>query len=373
MLLHDPELWLDISAWLAAGFAVRLMLRAVRRVTRSGSICPACNYDVSGARGPGGPCPECGEIASEVLRRRRVRLGPLLAGVVLLGAWGSHWWWSTRLADRIWDRWLPREVLESDFTLDGLRWRTFIPRGERTLPRDTWDNTYQSVQVRHPLVGWIDVGDEALRVWFHRPDPDNPDARGLSPRDMTGDGVAEHFVSTYSGGAHCCMTLYVINLASATLPVVAIDGGHGDIELVESTSPPCLRIADWTFAYWHVSFVSSPAAEVIVSLRGGTPHPDVSQMRQPPPTDEELATLAEQTFFPENESLDHGDEAVFWAPMLDLLYSGNEAAAWELFDMIWPEGRPGKDAFRKEFLAQLEKSPWWPKIRAKYALESTPR
>lgn len=47
-----------------------------------------------------------------------------------------------------------------------------------------------------------------------------------------------------------------------------------------------------------------------------------------------------------------------------LLYSGNEAAARRYFDMVWDARKPGKDKFKKDFLAKLNESAYWREMLA---------
>jgi hypothetical protein len=51
-----------------------------------------------------------------------------------------------------------------------------------------------------------------------------------------------------------------------------------------------------------------------------------------------------------------------WQKMLDLIYSGNMASAWKLYELSWPAKHPGKAIFLKEFTAQLMASPYYNNI-----------
>lgn len=52
-----------------------------------------------------------------------------------------------------------------------------------------------------------------------------------------------------------------------------------------------------------------------------------------------------------------------WGDMLDLIYSGNAASAWKLFDLAWPKGITGKKKFLREFKEQLASSQYWDQVK----------
>ena len=50
--------------------------------------------------------------------------------------------------------------------------------------------------------------------------------------------------------------------------------------------------------------------------------------------------------------------------MLDLIYSGNETAARQYFDLVWDSRKPGKEKFKQDFLEKLADTDFW-KMRLK--------
>jgi hypothetical protein len=50
--------------------------------------------------------------------------------------------------------------------------------------------------------------------------------------------------------------------------------------------------------------------------------------------------------------------SALWDQMLNLIYTGNAAAGWELFDRSWPEKKPGKGGFLGAFCDRLSESPY---------------
>lgn len=53
---------------------------------------------------------------------------------------------------------------------------------------------------------------------------------------------------------------------------------------------------------------------------------------------------------------------VFWGPMLDLIYTGNEELAWQFLDLVWPPQKQGKTLFIRDFKKQLSESEYWKMI-----------
>ena len=186
---------------------------------------------------------------------------------------------------------------------------------------------------------------------------------------LTGRGLPNLVVHEHSGGAHCCWTFHVLELGElgrAARRVGRIDAGHdygkGFID-VDGDGTLEYVGADWTFAYWKTSFASSPAPRVVLRYRAGRFRLAPELMRGLAPPRAELERRARLVEFPPGTGLDHRTSPL-WETMLQLIYTGNAGVAWDFLDLAWPQGRPGKDAFRTEFLAQLRQSPHWADLLA---------
>lgn len=347
---HDPALWLCLAAWGLVAAGVAMVARFVWVYRMPGKACRRCGYDLSGSSGV---CPECGSSAGPRRRgRRRVSEMVVLAALLLAPALSQRWW-RDPAADWMWNHFPPQTVEVRE--VDGLEWRIIRARGPRGLPRTAWwGDTWQ---VKHPSQGWIGPADTLQDdtvggVYLDGDLSSSPQP----PRDVTGDGVPEHFVESYSGGAHCCSTFYVVNVALGEPAITRIDGSHSGcgVEDVDRDGVFEIVTADRSFAYWKVSYVESPAPRVVLTMRGGRLTMKVSAMRAPAPSDEALRQLLQDA----KETAMEGGTVVFWGQMLDLLYSDNAASAWRLLELAVPnsEARAG---FRAEFEEVLEGSPWW--------------
>ena len=125
-----------------------------------------------------------------------------------------------------------------------------------------------------------------------------------------------------------------------------------------------LQTGDSTFAYWLTSFAGSPIPSVILTFQNGEFRPDAKLMKKPAPSLAVLKQKAAQakkgiglTAYtgPEND----GFLDAFWGEMLDLMYAGNETAAWQYFDLVWDARKPGKEKFKQDFLEKLNDSDYW--------------
>lgn len=92
-------------------------------------------------------------------------------------------------------------------------------------------------------------------------------------QDLTKDGVPEAILSTFSGGAHCCTTVYVYSLTTPPRLLLEADVAHsGGVipKQLDGTGPLELVTGDWRFAYdLDMSFADSPALTQVYAYQGG--------------------------------------------------------------------------------------------------------
>lgn len=178
--------------------------------------------------------------------------------------------------------------------------------------------------------------------------------------DITGGGVPEAIVWSWSGGIHCCFTFQVLQLSRRIVPVAQIDAEHSDdAHFADLRHDGHYEFVgrDWDFAYWHASFGESPAPEIILKP------PDymdlaLDLMKRPPPTDVDFHLLVHE-LATSREWSDNRMPPRLWGEMLNLIFTGHPNLAWELVDQTWPKKRPGKGGFIGAFCDQLEQAPYW--------------
>jgi hypothetical protein len=180
--------------------------------------------------------------------------------------------------------------------------------------------------------------------------------------DKTGDGIPDVMIEYFSGGAHCCSSMYFINLGSFPEIVEVIDTEHAGLAAIGKNPRGGLRFEtnENAFAYWNMSFAGSPMPRVMLEFEDGKLKPNFLLMRKPPPSLAKLKSKARAARLRINSNpyteVGMDFEEAFWDQMLDLIYTGHEDLAWQYFDLVWPAGKPGKNKFLADFNEQLAES-----------------
>ncbi|MEO6052361.1 MAG: hypothetical protein ABIP78_13670 [Pyrinomonadaceae bacterium] len=200
--------------------------------------------------------------------------------------------------------------------------------------------------------------------------------------DKSGDGIPDVMIDYYSDGTHCCYQNYFINLGETVEQIESINTGHVGMWPFGKNPKGGLffETADNTWAYWPDAFVSSAFPTVILEFRGNKLTPAFDQMKRSAPSLAVLRKKAEVagnqiSLFPYygEDDENHGTQSLFqenvndfsntfYSEMLDLIYSGNEALAWQFFDLVWPRNKSGKELFRRDFNKRLSESNYWQTI-----------
>jgi hypothetical protein len=185
--------------------------------------------------------------------------------------------------------------------------------------------------------------------------------------DKTGDGTSDIAVQFYTGGAHCCFDMHFYELGKdGVRKIKTINGMDSDIMAIgkKPNGSLILRTGDSTFGYWLTSFAGSPIPSVILTFQNGEFRPDAKLMKRNAPS---LAVLKQKAakakknmdLTPYTGGDTDGFLDAFWGEMLDLMYAGNETAAWQYFDLVWDKRKPGKEKFKQDFLERLNDSLYW--------------
>ena len=185
--------------------------------------------------------------------------------------------------------------------------------------------------------------------------------------DITGGGIPEAIVWSWSGGAHCCYTFQILELGKQFAQVAEIGADHSEgahFEDLGHDGKYEFVGEDWAFAYWHASFARSPAPAVVLRpdekgvLNYYLYHLAFDLMKRPAPTTTEFDSLARKV--KEANDWEYGGvPPELWGEMLDLIYTGHAALAWKLLDQTWPKAKPGKNGFIGAFCDRLSESRYW--------------
>lgn len=198
--------------------------------------------------------------------------------------------------------------------------------------------------------------------------------------NLTGNGLPNLVVSTYSGGANCCTDVHVFDLGEQFRHVARFDARHAEgVEFadLDKNGIPTVSMADWRYIGVIGPMIASPAPTIIFRFRDGRYQLAPDLMKQPAPAKEELKQFAQEIrrmFEQARKKPAEADQILtrwnpdypvpqLWSKMLDLIYTGNETEALTLFDEAWPETYPGKQKALKRFKGLVEGSPFNPRKR----------
>lgn len=196
------------------------------------------------------------------------------------------------------------------------------------------------------------------------PDPPMPPYPVIAPappgtvRDLTGDGVPDVVLTTYSGGMHCCSTHRLVALgADGPRLLATVDAEHGmaDVADLDGDGVAEWTLLDWTFAYWHESFAGSPAPTVVLAWDGRALAPSTAHMRRTPLRD--LPAAADVRADP-SWTARRFPPTDYWATLLDLLYAGRGADAARFAEDAWAGDDLGRTVFLRMLADRLWQSPY---------------
>jgi hypothetical protein len=189
--------------------------------------------------------------------------------------------------------------------------------------------------------------------------------------DVDGDGRGELILESYSGGAHCCFSYLIFSLGDTPALMARFEAQDSGAMLKDDDGDGIIEFhsEDMAFAYFGAPFAASVRAPIVVVYDNGAFHLAEHFMRKPAPSEDEWKKRADgvRADWDNKEVMDMTFDSEewgrvppsLWRNMLDLIYSGNGELAWKFLDELWPGDKPGKDAFRKDFEAQLATSAYY--------------
>ena len=187
--------------------------------------------------------------------------------------------------------------------------------------------------------------------------------------DVTGRGHPDMIVSLFTGGAHCCTSHFVFELAPAFRLLATINDSDDDLahfQLDPRDHRYNYYTADWTFAYWPTCFACSPSELVILryaeDANGGAFHLAFDRMRKPAPSPAQWSReiTAVHTAVSKKAVDDIGQ--ALWGVVLDLIYTGHSDLAWKFVDEAGSAAQQKPFPALSDFCSLLKKSPYWPDL-----------
>ena len=343
-------LYLPLAALALCGL-IGILFALFFDTSRGRRRCPRCWYDMRGTTGL--RCPECGHEArteQDLLRTRR-RLGlaafslalvlPLLAFFVI------------RDGRRVWYALPPKWTTTQSVEANGVVAKAMKRRNPDEL------------EGRATLTGGdqlIAVTDHHVELGLPRWDPSTGTQLPTigAGDDFNSDGILEVLLTQYSGGAHCCYTVTVVEMSQPARIVAVIDAGNGMTAEKLPSGEILLNIPDQSFDYWRAPHAGSPFPDVWYRLKNHRLEVAIDKMLAAEPPLDDVSFGPRAAFIRTITTTDpRALNADLWSPMLDYLYSGREAECWRFFDACWPDDAPGKEEFKADFLGVLQGSPRW--------------
>ncbi len=177
--------------------------------------------------------------------------------------------------------------------------------------------------------------------------------------DLAGKGNANLVLSKWTGGAHCCYSLFIFELGQDLKSIAHIEGGNflPYLEDLNKDSIPEIKVTDDFLAYQFSSFAYSANADVVLEYREGAYGVAADYMKKPAPDFRSLNKKISswQKAFRQTEAGDHPPRP-FIQTITDLVYSGNKDMALDVIDRAWPTDIPGKADFVRGYEDALRES-----------------
>ena len=103
--------------------------------------------------------------------------------------------------------------------------------------------------------------------------------------DLAGNGNVNLVFSKWTGGAHCCYSLYIFELGQDLKSIAHIDGGNflPYLEDLNKDGIPEIKVTDDFLAYQFSSFAYSATADVVLKYRDGAYSVAAEYMKKPAP------------------------------------------------------------------------------------------
>ena len=259
-----------------------------------------------------------------------------------------------------------------------------IPSGakpEETIRFNDYTITRYFIEAQNPI---LEIKKAGFRVFTLQQSSISIGSYGFADEarfsvgtNLTGNGLPNLVVSTYSGGANCCTDVHVFELGEQFRRVARFDARNAEgVEFADLDRNGILTVsmADWHYIDVIAPMIASPAPAIIFRYRDGRYQLAPDLMKQPAPPRAELMRFAREIhelFEQARKKPAEADQILarwnphypvpqLWSKMLDLIYTGNEGEALLLFEEAWPETYPGKQKALKRFRVLVEGSPFDP-------------
>lgn len=207
--------------------------------------------------------------------------------------------------------------------------------------------------------------------------------------NLSGSGSPEIVVERANCGAKCLFEYEIFSLGKTFKKYPKIESGNDSLSFIDIGGDGTIEAVavENIFDCWKFSGAGSPRVRVLLRFKNGTPRLATDLMRTPPPSHsymDKIIAEAKTDLQPPKEGdfryADYKESNDIILPtsivrnMMELIYSGNGALAWQYLDQVWPQRNltyestmPKETVTKEQFLAQfkeqLAKSPYWNDVK----------
>ncbi|WP_455389465.1 hypothetical protein [Petrachloros mirabilis] len=183
----------------------------------------------------------------------------------------------------------------------------------------------------------------------------------------TENGVPNLIVSQYLGGAHGNSRYLPLELHDSVVRQFdVVDGLAAEVQDVNHDGMPEITGVDGAYGYFLGGcYADSPFPQVVLSFDKAQAKfvLDRKLMSKPPLPQDRLEQLSLKYKSDPRWSEESRPPSDLFVTMLNLIYTGNEEQAWELFHASWPDGSAvSREEYREDVKGELSHSHFYPAI-----------
>ena len=183
--------------------------------------------------------------------------------------------------------------------------------------------------------------------------------------DVTGNGLLDLVVQQWDGSAHEGGRYLVLEIDNAVVHEIAILDGLLYAKFEDLNKDGVVEVIGVDGSYDSLcgdSRLNSPRPRVVLLFDKTQAKfiPDKKSMSKPPFSSDRFRELSLEYKNDARWQKESRPPVGLFVAMFDLIYSGNEKQAWELFEAAWPDGSTvSKEEYRGDVKAELNRSPYY--------------
>jgi hypothetical protein len=182
-----------------------------------------------------------------------------------------------------------------------------------------------------------------------------------SGRDINGDGLLDLVVTDWSGGIHCCYTTTVYAVAETPREILSAATGscQGTLEDLDGNGTLEFSTCDDSWSDQYCAFAFAPFPPVVYAFDPGTRRYVMATPRFASQLRDQIAALVADAQKSLADPLRDVmlDKCVALGPVLALAYTGRIDEGLVLLRALYRGA--DRDAFEREIVEQVRKSPLW--------------